>query len=704
MRAVPVVDEQDAPETVIPDPEPVTRIKLTDTSAETTTLAEPDPEPLDVPDAPDLPEAEDPTTEDPTEDPDRSQTQDGTGENLEDVTSVEVEQTTLSSAPRVAADDLDQAIITPALSTADFYVAGVTWDPAGTDEPPYVFIRVLAADGWTEWDELDTDPLHDDATVVGTEPYVTGVASGVQVKVRGAQLPADLAVVLMPANPSTDVKEVQEPDAEVSTLPEPDEDRSTASTAARSGTPATTAAPALFTPASAPAAPGTTSVAAAAPVQASAAVPANAAMPTSDQVAGGIISRSAWGANEARSTWRPSYHQLRAAVVHHTAGNNNYTRAQSASIVRGIHNYHAVTLGWNDIGYNYLVDKYGQVFEGRRGTLASNDGVIVTGAHARSYNQHSLGISAIGNYTSTYAPQVILDRMSEVIGWHFARAGIDVTTASRMPNRTGLPRIFAHRDVGSTICPGQNIYNRLPTMRTSVGAVVDRLSHQGNRYLLRNDLRDGSAHIDFRYGRADDDVLVGDWYGQGRDTFTVRRGREYHVQRHLQGGQADHLFRYGRPDDEVVIGDWNGDGSATLAVRRGNHFHIRNSLTDGTADLVVKFGQANDEVVTGDWNGDGRDTLAVRRGNRFFFTNTLQTGEAEYTVQYGRADDLVLVGDWNGDGKDTLAIRRGREYHIKNSIEGGEADVRVIYGRLDDVSLTGDWNGDGKNTLGVRRR
>ena len=71
------------------------------------------------------------------------------------------------------------------------------------------------------------------------------------------------------------------------------------------------------------------------------------------------------------------------AVVHHTAGSNSYTAAQSAAIVRAIELYHVKGNGWNDIGYNFLVDKYGQVFEGRIGGIERN----VVGAHAEGFNR-----------------------------------------------------------------------------------------------------------------------------------------------------------------------------------------------------------------------------------------------------------------------------------------------------------------------------
>src|SRR5699024_5630123 len=119
---------------------------------------------------------------------------------------------------------------------------------------------------------------------------------------------------------------------------------------------------------------------------------------TASAAAPRVISRSGWGADESLMTWQPAHDNLSAAVVHHTAGTNSYTAAQSAGIVRGIYRYHAVTRDWGDIGYNFLVDKYGQVFEGRAGSVAAPDGLIPEGAHARGFNRGTLGISVLGDY------------------------------------------------------------------------------------------------------------------------------------------------------------------------------------------------------------------------------------------------------------------------------------------------------------------
>ena len=108
-----------------------------------------------------------------------------------------------------------------------------------------------------------------------------------------------------------------------------------------------------------------------------------------------IVPRSAWRADESIRRAKPAYASaIRFAVVHHTAGSNSYSRAEAAAIVRGIQLFHVQGNGWNDIGYNFLVDRFGTVYEGRFGGIDRN----VVGAHAQGFNTGSVGVALIGTY------------------------------------------------------------------------------------------------------------------------------------------------------------------------------------------------------------------------------------------------------------------------------------------------------------------
>lgn len=237
----------------------------------------------------------------------------------------------------------------------------------------------------------------------------------------------------------------------------------------------------------------------------------------------------------------------------------------------------------------------------------------------------------------------------------------------------------------------------------AVGPLPGAASAEPEWGFFLNDSWDATANHVFKYGRTTDEVLIGDWDGDGTDSITVRRGDRFYVSNEPRGGAAERVFVYGRPGDVVLVGDWNGDGRDTLAVRRGAQYHVKNDLRGGPADRVVTYGRAGDDVVVGDWDGDGRDSLAVRRGKTFYVKDAIAPGDADRAFPYGREGDTVLAGDWDGDGEDTFAVRRGKHYHVKDSLGPGTADWTVAYGRVDDEVLVGDWNGDGKDTLGVRR-
>ena len=191
-----------------------------------------------------------------------------------------------------------------------------------------------------------------------------------------------------------------------------------------------------------------------------------------------IIPRLSWGADESIRRAPPEYAPaLKFAVIHHTAGTNDYTRAESAAIVRGIELYHVKGNGWNDIGYNFLVDKYGQVFEGRYGGVDRP----VIGAHVEGFNTASLGVSVIGDYTRTRISAAAASSLAQLLAWRFDLAHIDplssLTVASKGNSRypTGTPVVLravsAHRDAYFTDCPGNALYAQIPAIAKAVAAL-----------------------------------------------------------------------------------------------------------------------------------------------------------------------------------------------------------------------------------------
>lgn len=193
-----------------------------------------------------------------------------------------------------------------------------------------------------------------------------------------------------------------------------------------------------------------------------------------------VITRAQWGANESlRGGRAPTLDsETKTVTVHHTAGSNNYTEAQAPGIVRGIYNYHASTLGWRDVGYGAMVDKYGNIYEGRYGGLDES----VQGAHVGGFNQYTWGISMLGNFETAQPTQAGLQSMGEMAGWKAAVHDIDPRGSSwlqanftfggsRYSNGQGntFPNINAHRDFHYNACPGGNLYGELGTI-TNIAA------------------------------------------------------------------------------------------------------------------------------------------------------------------------------------------------------------------------------------------
>jgi hypothetical protein len=191
-----------------------------------------------------------------------------------------------------------------------------------------------------------------------------------------------------------------------------------------------------------------------------------------------IVPRIGWGANESIRRAGPAYAPaIRFAVVHHTAGTNTYTRAQAAAVVRGIQLYHVQSNGWNDIGYNFLVDRFGTVYEGRYGGVDRN----VVGAHAQGFNTGSVGVALLGTYGDAQPSTAAEKAIAELLAWRLDLAHVDpLSTLSfvsggseRFPE--GIPvflrAVSGHRDTGLTECPGAKLYARLGAIAGQAQAI-----------------------------------------------------------------------------------------------------------------------------------------------------------------------------------------------------------------------------------------
>ena len=188
-------------------------------------------------------------------------------------------------------------------------------------------------------------------------------------------------------------------------------------------------------------------------------VPRHAQAAVPDQA---IITRAQWGADESWVDGPPGpADALKAFFVHHTASGNGYSKSDVPAIIRGIYRYHTATQGWSDIGYNFLIDRFGRMFEGRAGSILEP----MIGAHARGANEGSAGVSLIGDFTRAQVPDAMRSSLIRLIAWKADIHHVPLGGTTTLPGGDTYKRISGHRDANSTACPGSNAYALLPGVR-----------------------------------------------------------------------------------------------------------------------------------------------------------------------------------------------------------------------------------------------
>ena len=303
-------------------------------------------------------------------------------------------------------------------TTHPFSLLGISWaDPrAALTGTIHVRTRKMNKE-WTGWQSVEADGTADGDRRGSTDPLWVGPSDAVEARIDGAtKLPAGLRVDLInpePRQPSP--RRTPENDVESTALP-------------------TRPVPKMIT-------------------------------------------RAGWGANESIVRAAPSYTgPAEVFFVHHTATGNGYSCADSPAIVRGIQAYQVRTKGWDDIGYNFLVDKCGTIFEGRGGGVGRN----VLGAHTMGFNTNASAIAVIGTYDSGGVSPAVRTAIATVAAYKLGAAGNPpagkVVYVSGGSNKyaKGRPvtlfRISGHRDAGLTDCPGDALYRQLPQIRAIAGA------------------------------------------------------------------------------------------------------------------------------------------------------------------------------------------------------------------------------------------
>ncbi|MFI5841682.1 N-acetylmuramoyl-L-alanine amidase [Catenuloplanes sp. NPDC051500] len=382
----------------------------------------------------------------------------GVGVAVTDRTDPSVQQLELAAAR-------DGGTVTlPPRTVRPFSLIGITWPDAAQSIAGSASVRTRTDNVWSGWTPLDLEQQHgpDDAPAArgGTDPLWIGRADGVEVRIRSlgrAPLPPALRLELV--NP-----DVSDRDAAGSQSTASAPNSATVSARTSVGGSARTEATAY------PTAPPVTAAPAAAAV-----------LPTPLVGAPALVDRAAWKADE--SIVDPGFAYTGAPkvmFVHHTAGTNNYTCAQSPAIIRSIHIYHTKSRKWGDIGYNFLVDKCGTVYEGRAGGAE----LPVYGIHTLGFNDDSVGVVVLGTYTSKGASAAALRSLAHIAAWKLGAEAADVSgqviLKSHAKNRYNIgntvifARISAHRDGVLTECPGTALYNQLPSIRQQAAALVKK--------------------------------------------------------------------------------------------------------------------------------------------------------------------------------------------------------------------------------------
>ncbi|MFF9484028.1 peptidoglycan recognition protein [Streptomyces sp. NPDC014676] len=203
-----------------------------------------------------------------------------------------------------------------------------------------------------------------------------------------------------------------------------------------------------------------------------------------------IVPRTVWAGDTDREQPPPRYDDKVVAVfVHHTDSPNDYDCAEAPAHIRSLYEGQTTARGWDDIGYNFLVDRCGTIYEGRAGGA----GRPVTGAHTLGFNHRSTGIAALGTFTAGVPVPPAMERaIAELAAWKLGTSGTDPRSDVRLVSSNGgsryatgttamLPALAGHSDGFMTSCPGAALQARLPRIREMAAELQGRKPDAGGR-------------------------------------------------------------------------------------------------------------------------------------------------------------------------------------------------------------------------------
>jgi hypothetical protein len=552
-----------------------------------------------------------------------------------------------------------------------FGEVGVTW-AHGVSIPQtgiHVAARTRSHGVWSAWSDVPYDPEHGPdpnsregrRARPGTDPVLVGRVGRVQVRaVTGDALPADMKLaVIAPGHARHTASE-----------------RAAIDTSRMDGGNGTQSAYRAADPQPVSGSTDTASLA--------------AAVFTAEPV---IYSRAQWGANEKiREKSSLHYGDVHAGFVHHTVNANDYTRAEVPGILRSIYAYHVQSRGWSDIGYNYLIDRFGRIWEGRYGGVDRP----VVGAHTLGFNDDSFAASAIGNYQITKPSRAMIQAYATLFAWKLSLHGVTASSTHQYVTSRWFQAINGHRDAEATLCPGQYLYNRIPDIRRM--AAADQRGWTGRQ--LESNLA-STPHPDIVVRRARDGEL-----------FVVPTGGMLHFP--AATTQATGLTG---ARGVLVSPDLTGDGRTDLLVRQADgSLAVRPGLAGGGFGPVTRTirGLRNKDQVQapGDLNSDGRNDLLARNpatGRLLAFVRSSGSHFRRVRLHgsWSSLDLISAVGDVTGDGRVDLVGRTSAGslwLYAGKAHPGFAKPVRIgrHFGRYDVITGGGDWSGDGVDDLFVR--
>lgn len=558
-----------------------------------------------------------------------------------------------------------------------FGAVGVTWASGEELEEDQISLRVRTREGdeWSAWEDLEYHDEHgpDPGSAEGagarpgTEPTFVGDVDDVQVEARtdGVTLPDDLSLAVV--DPGSASRTETEAPADAAG---PDPSASYDEEFAQEG--------------GADAATGGITL--------QAARQQAAAQPT-------IFSRAQWGADESiRNKSALRYGSISGGFVHHTVNANDYSEAQVPALLRSIYAYHVKSRGWSDIGYNFLVDRFGRIWEGRYGGIDRP----VVGAHTLNYNDYSFAMSAIGNFDTVQPPDVMLRAYGQLFAWKLSLHGVNPASTSQKIGRGTFQAINGHRDAGSTACPGKYLYAQLPLIRTyatqsaPVAPPPPPQEVPISEPAPQNNL-DASPYPDLVVRRAAD----------GRGLVLPTGGLTSFQTRTVVGKTG-----WDKRADVLVSPDLTGDGLPDLVTAdRSGIVRVRAGKGNGKFGATTrKLRLSGYSLLTaaGDVNGDGRNDLVGRfKGRLATLLGTEKGGFARKVTRkgYGNYRQLVGAGDVNGDGRADLLLRTKNRLYLQTGYGTGRfAKPTRVAGAWSGFNrvVAGDFNGDGRSDLVAR--